>query len=395
MDTEIELLGAPGEPYSSLRQEEDNIPQEVEAQVPETLFKVNEDGTVESEEIKLPETALENEDPEKIKDKPVKKEKPAPAPVVPETKKATKEVGDEEFYQAIGEKLAEWGAISKFDPEKFKSLDGLRAELEAEKEEYHKAQLDKLNPKQRKYLELSKEGVAEDVLEVLLERIDTFRSITSEELSTDKDLARDVYIEGLRKAGFSEARIKKYVQISEESNSLAEDAEESLSQLIEADEKALESEKLKVADKRAKAIKEKEEAEEKLKEAVFSIEAFVPGLPVNDKIKEAVYESITKEVGKTERGLPYNKVGKISSSNQAGFQALLHYYVHLGLFDQNKKGEFTPNLSKLQTYATTRVANTLDAESKVRKGLFQTSSGGEEPDGDESLIERLRRLKQS
>lgn len=394
MDTEIELLGAPGEPYSSLHQDEDNIPQGLETQMPETIFKVNEDGSVDSEEVKLPEIEPEDENLETKKDKPIKKDKPAPT-AVEKPKEVKKEVGDEEFYQAIGEKLAEWGAISKFDPEKFKSLDGLRAELEAEKEEYHKAQLEKLNPKQRKYLELSKEGVAEDVLEVLLDRIETFKSITPEELSTDIDLARDVYTEGLRKAGFSEARIKKYVQISEEANSLAEDAEESLSQLIQADEKALEGEKLKVADKRAKAIKDKEEADEKLKEAVFSIEAFVPGLPVNDKIKEAVYDSITKEVGKTEKGLPYNKVGKISSSNQAGFQALLHYYVHIGLFDQNKKGEFTPNLSKLQAYATTKVANTLDAESKVRKGLFQASYGGEEPDGDESLIERIRRLKQS
>jgi hypothetical protein len=389
---ELSLIEPQDNNYNPLEQEEDNTPISTEVEKPE-VFNIGDNFEVSTVEVD-PEEEDENEEPGKDKPKPEERKPKETSNKAPKNKQEE----DAAFYTSLAATLKEWDIIEEFTEEEFDgSLDSLKELMNKKSEAYHQKKLDELaknlNPIERQKLGLAAEGLQADDLQEALEELEQLKSIDAVEIESNLDLAKSLYRERLIRSGFSKEKADRYVKMAEDANTLTEEAFDS-KEFLEADaQKTVDSKKTEAAAKKEEAKARQLEREEKIKKAVFDPEEFIPGVKVNSKLKEKIYESINKQVATTPDGRPLNSIGALSMSNPAEFQALLHYYKTLGLFNQNDKGQFTPDLSALQKAVSTKVVEKISRESDLRRMSFAQYNTGPDAEAEESLLERIRREK--
>jgi hypothetical protein len=392
-DFEISLIDAGAADYNPLEQQEDNNPISVDEK-PREVFSIDADFNVEAVEPELEEPAKDDEDEPTPDPKKAKAEKAAAAPK--EVK--TDPIEDKEFYTTLAETLKDWQVLEDFSEEEFDgTLESLKGLMDKNKEAYHKKRLDELaanlTPAERQKLNLASEGLRTNELDDAIEELEQLKSIEAVEIETNPELAKNIYRERLLRSGFSKEKAERYVKMAEEANTLTEEAFDSKEFLESEVIKVIDSKKSEVVAAKQKEADRRIEREALLKKAVFEREEFIPGLKLNKTIKEKIYDSINKPIGTGPNGQPLNKVGMLSHSNPAEFQALLHYYTTIGLFNQDDKGNFTPDLTMLKNVAQTKVVNDMQKEASLRRKLFGQYSGGPDAETEESLLERLRRDK--
>ena len=388
-DFEISLIDPGASDFNPLEQAEDNNPISVDEK-PREVFSIDKDFNVEAVEPEL-------EEPEtKEGDEPAAPKKAKTVEPVKEVKSNPEE--DKEFYTTLAETLKNWDVLEDFSEEEFDgTLESLKILMDKNKEAYHQKRLDELSanltPAERQKLNLSSEGIRTNELDEAVEELEQLKSIEDIDIETNPDLAKSIYRERLLRSGFSKEKANRYVKMAEEANTLTEEAFDSKEFLEEQVTKVIDSKKAEAQENRKKEQDRRVERENLLKKAIFEREEFIPGLKVNKALKDKIFESINKPIGTGPNGQPLNKVGMLSHSNPAEFQALLHYYTTIGLFNQDEKGNFTPDLTTLKNVAQTRVVNDMQKEAGLRRKLFGQYSGGPDAETEESLLERLRRDK--
>jgi NADH dehydrogenase/NADH:ubiquinone oxidoreductase subunit G len=170
----------------------------------------------------------------------------------------------------------------------------------------------------------------------------------------------------------SDAKIQKRIQQFSDLDQLQDESIEALADSKEFISTAVEAEKATAKEQSITAEKNRTDSLKSLKEDINSITDLVDGMKLSEKEKTTLYDSMTKAVDKDVNGAPMNRVMVTRAKNPLGFEKLLHYYHSIGLFDMDKEGQLSPDISKIKTGAK---ASMMDELSSALRTSQSASSG--------------------
>lgn len=225
--------------------------------------------------------------------------------------------------------------------------------------EFYKQQLPE---KIRTLIDRYEEGVPfEELLKIKTEqqKLDNVQESTIKE---NVDIQKAIIKHYLTEKGETETRINKHIKRLEELEELEEDALEANVQLKEIYKQKEDSLKEKTVEAERKKETDRIAMLETIKTNINNTQEIIPNLPLREKDKVALMESMTRPIGVDEYGNPISTVLKTRSINPVEFEKVLHYYHLIGLFNFDKKGQFAPDFSKLTADIRTK---TVDKLSKI------------------------------
>lgn len=268
------------------------------------------------------------------------------------------------IYSSLASVLIEQGLLPSLDlnEKSVKNVEDLaevfKSEIQNQAKEYL---ITKIGAQGYEALE---KGVSLQEYQQYSENVNVLDNINDQTLEQDLDLSKKVIYQDYINQGLSEQKalsiLKKIEALGEEQ--ILEDAKLSLASLKETEGKRLE----KIALEREKQAEQEKAQQEKidndLKNAIFNAKEIIPGIKLNKAIKEQVYNSITKPVGKTPDGSVENQLMKERRQNPIDFDTKLYFIYEI------TKG--FKDFSKLVNTAQTSAAQKLEQE--LRKTKFQT-----------------------
>jgi hypothetical protein len=170
----------------------------------------------------------------------------------------------------------------------------------------------------------------------------TLEKITEDTLEDDVTTQKQVVIDYLKRTTkFTEKKINSMVERMEDSGELEDEAKSSLGELKDLLSKEKEEEK-KNMQAQQKMIEENRRREiATLHEKIRSTQEVVPGIKVNDKVRQAVLTSMTQPVGYDQNGNPVNRIVAARMENPMEFELKLHYLFEItkGFTDFTKLAE--------------------------------------------------------
>ena len=269
----------------------------------------NIDGNEEEIEDEVEDEETEQEDPSSKKQPPQSKSKTS-SPLTP--------------YAQL---LIDEGVLPNLDIKKFDgTTDSLKEAMVEEIVGAVESYKDSLPIEIKHLINNYEEGVPfEKLLEI--NKIETdVAKISEESLEEDTNLQKKLVTDYLKKTTkFSETKINKLVEGYEDSGDLEDEAKSSLSEL----QKIVKTEKEKAINE-AKLLKDQNEENRKtelktLHDKIKATEEIIPGLKLNQKVKDNIYSSMTTPVGYDQAGRPVNKIVAARMENPVDFELKLHY----------------------------------------------------------------------
>jgi len=266
--------------------------------------------TPSEEPPKVPETvAEESEAKGKLSDNP---EEHTPSPEDGTT-----------IYSSLATVLQEKGVLPSLAKDTdIKSADDLIGVI---KEEIKTNEFAGLSDRQKRYLEALESGIPDELF------------LEHEKVSTDLNAITDEVIENTEEAGeqLRKGLLKQYFSIKgfspEEADKLTQQQID-LGEDIEFSKKAvgaLKELETQEYNKRLANIEDQRKASEAqfetLKSKVYDTDELIEGIKISKDIKNKVYDTITKVVGKTGQGVPYNALMKFQNENPVEFQHTVSY----------------------------------------------------------------------
>jgi hypothetical protein len=268
-----------------------------------------------------PSTLFDLEEPSEEDVARIKKEEQAPVTKNNNVIKAfAKELIDENILD-----------IDDAELDKIESVDDIK---EALKETVSKREFANLNDNQKEYLELLKAGVPDQVVQQFQININTLKDINEASLENDLELAEELYSIDLKQKGFSEAKIKTYVDRAKEKGVLVEEALDSRDSLIETETKNITAQKEAGLKKQEADKKKHQEKITSLKTALSKEYEVFKGVKLTKVESEKVLNSIFNPSFKDENGNKIDIIKKYSSENPVDFTIRLHYLLLNGFFDK-------------------------------------------------------------
>lgn len=182
-------------------------------------------------------------------------------------------------------------------------------------------------------------------LEKLLEldKIETdVAKVTEETLEEDVTLQKKLVADYLKRTTkFSDTKITKLVDGYEDSGELEDEAKASLTELKSLVTTEKEKEKRNVEVQRREAEEQRKRDLVNLQEKVKTTDEIIPGLKLNEKVKNNVFASMTTPVGYDQAGRPVNKIVAARMENPVEFEIKLHYLFEVtkGFTDFSKLSE--------------------------------------------------------
>ena len=231
----------------------------------------------------------------------------------------------------------------------------------------------------KKFLEIEDAFTDADTAIVMAQRLEFFDNVSESDISENADLQKQMYFEYLKSKNFSDTEAYEAIEEADAIDKLEEKALKALPELRKSAQSVV-----------ATSMKEKEAYQEKLKadyeenyqrlmSTIEEREEFVPGLKLNKLSKEKIKSNITTPVYKDPKnGKEYTSLMYKQMRNPNEFQMLINYYDSIGLFNLDKGGKFTPDISKLKNIAKTKAVSELD---KVlsRENELGTGRGNSNP----------------
>ncbi len=205
----------------------------------------------------------------------------------------------------------------------------------------------------------------------------SYASVTKEQIEAKPETQATLVIHDMMNKGMSEDEANDYVKTLQDvgGDKLKEKA-------FTAQQSLVNTEKLRRQQMVEQADKETAAQEEARKKGLSETEAYInsqtaiiEGLPLTDKGKQDLYKSMTTPVDKDSEGNAISIVGQTRNKDAQRFDMLLNYYHQMGLFNE------TPDLSKLQKVAETKVAKGLDTLVDAPESVFDKSGGTKNADG--------------
>lgn len=317
-----------------------------------------------------PEHSEEDQDDSK-QDTPVAEEIKIPDVVGTEDKDDDTENSDDSTssqpspYSSFAKALFEEGVLPSLDlsQDKVESVEDL---IQAMRKEIEVAKYANLTPTQKDYLKALENGIPEEEIKQVQKGIDTLKSITKEELSSNEALRKELILADFKSKGYDEAKALKLTQRSIDIGEDENDALDALNSLKEAQaqefQKSLQQKEL------DRLAREKESTDNllKFKQLIEDTKEIIPGVKINNKIAEKIFEQATKPVFKLPNGQMVNEVVKAQVENPMEFQMKVNYLFYI------TKG-FT-DFSKIATSQKTKATQELD--DLVKGNTFSPKASG-------------------
>jgi len=226
-------------------------------------------------------------------------------------------------YNNIAKLLKSEGLFDEeMDLKGIKSSDGL---VEALKSELKKNEYSDLSELQSEYLTAIRDGVPEKLFLQHKQVETSYNNITKEMIAGDETLRKNIVMADLTGKGMAPDRAEKFYKTLEESGEDISEASASLDNLKLAEKGRYD---MTVADnnKRIKAAEDKEKDKSKrLKNSVYEIKEIVKDFKITEKLRDKVYEIMTKPVAYSEAGQPMNKMVSDRDKDPVGFDTRLAY----------------------------------------------------------------------
>ena len=226
-------------------------------------------------------------------------------------------------YNRVASLLKEEGLFD--DDMDLKDIKSSNSLVEALKGEIKRSEYSDLSELQSEYLTAIRDGVPENLF-LQHKQVDaSYRNITKEMITSDESLRKNIVMADLTGKGMAVSRAEKFYKTLEESGDDISEASASLDNLI-ANEKARYDETVADNDKRIKAdaTNEKNKAK-RLKNSVYELKEIVKDFKITEKLRDKVYETMTKPVAYSEAGQPMNKMVNDRDKDPVGFDTRLAY----------------------------------------------------------------------
>jgi len=241
------------------------------------------------------------------------------------------------LYSSLAKVLAEEGVLTSFDPKKTK-VETTEDLINAIRDTIKQNEFADLTEEQKLYLEAIRTGLPAQQVAQEQSFLQQLESITSDELEDNQELRKQIIVSDLLNKGIPQEKALKLAQRSIDIGEDVADAAEALGEL-----KAFQKEQMqiKLDAEKVKKAQEVEEAKQQLlkfKEAVMNTKEIIPGLKINNKVAEKVFEQAVKPVHQLPNGQMVNAVVKAKIDDPIGFETKLNYmfYITKGFTDFSK-----------------------------------------------------------
>lgn len=318
---------------------QDNNPNPEPDTVDENKPDPNPDQQEETPSVEIPETVNENEGQEEE----VTEEIPSE-----ETPSSEASNSSQSTLYALVKHLKDEGVLFLDEElEKVESLEDVKAAIVKSN---NKAKYSNLSDTQKRYLDALENGVPVKEYETLEKEISTFEKINKEAISKDAQLQYELIAIDFMNQGIDQEKAMKLAQLS-----VKADGDESVNEA----EKALESIIKFKTDKFKKLIEEKKEKTDidlkTIRESIDKKDKILT-MPVNDNIKNKLFDYMTTKVASDDNGLPLNKLQKFQKDNPVEANILLNY-----LFMVTNEGK---DLGLIKTNTTSSASKELEKKLK-------------------------------
>lgn len=260
----------------------------------------------------------------------------------------------------------------------------IRTEVEAHVQAFKES----LSPAGKNYLDLIEGGVNPDEAKLIVDVESTIESFTQETLSdvnTQKQ-AVEMYLNTLN---MDEQDIKDQLEYLEDTGQLAAKAAGYANKLkdgIAQSKQAAKAEAEKQEQRQRQAAQDQVDA---LKKKVFETKEIIPNKPINDKLKEQLFASMTTAVGKDPNtGQPINAVWAKRAEDPISWEMKIHYLHALGVFDDKWDGI----INSAKTSATKEFEKALQT-TKPASGTSPNHAPAEVQDKTKDLLASFNTFK--
>jgi len=286
---------------------------------------------------------------------------------VAEEEESPEKVGDEEddededtgtsqtsqptLYSSLAKVLAEEGVLTSFDPKSTK-VETSEDLINAIRETIKQNELADLTDDQKVYLEAVRSGMPPEQVANQQSTFKQLESITADEIESNAELRKQlIYNEHIGR-GISPEKAMKLTQRSIDIGEDVSDATESLEELKKAQKQQFEQSILQQKQAEAEKAEKAKQDLLKFKESVMNTKEIIPGLKINNKVAEKVFEQAVKPVHQLPNGQVVNAVVKAKIDDPIGFETKLNYlfYITKGFSD----------FSKIATTQKTKAVQELD-----------------------------------
>lgn len=266
--------------------------------------------------------------------------------------------------------LVDEGILPNFNLEEFDGTpDGLKGAMEKEIVtgiENYKSQL----PEEIKHLVSNyEEGVPLSRLLELDEKRTEYKSIGVDQLTESKDLQKAIMKDYYRNTTkFSDTKIDKLIQTSDDLESLESESKEALTDLISFQDEYEKEEVENAKQMRLQAEETQKQALEEFKTVLEKSDEIIPGLKISKNTKDTLYKTMTTAVAYDQAGNPVNKIAKYRVENPYEFDIKLSY-----LFEITKGFQ---DWSALSTAGRNKASKDFEEAIKRQDHKQSTGKGG-------------------
>ena len=308
-----------------------------------------------------------------------------PAEETVETQTTASNEKREAIYKSLLKEFVEGGILSLEESEELEkipgSLDSIKdlmnktvtKKVENSKEEWKKG----FSGSKKRFLEIEENFDDSDKAIMMAERLDFLESVDEEKIKKNETLQQQLYAESLRSKGFANEKIKELVLDAIALKKLEQKASEALTELKDEASDFIEEAKVAKAQKESQAVEEQKKTFENLIAAVDSKTHFFEDLELNKAVKDKLKANMTTAVytdPKTKK--EYTSLMNKQRQNPVEFEMFINYLDVLGVFNMNKEGKFTPDLSKIKKVVKTQTITELDKliEEESSRGVGRNTS---------------------
>lgn len=236
-----------------------------------------------------------------------------------------------DIYSSFAKVLNEQGLLPSLDLQKDKitSIDDLTELLK--KEIHTQSRQELINKLGEEGVEALEKGVTLAEYQQYKQTVDTLDQVDEDLLEKDIELSKKIILEDYKAQGFNEQRALKLLKKSIDlgADSIIEDAKESLASLKEVQNLNLEKQAEQRKLEQEKIEKQQEKIDNDLKNSIYNSKEIIEGIPASKTIKDKVYNSITKPIGKSPNGNIENKLMKHRREKPVEFDTKLYYLYEL------------------------------------------------------------------
>ncbi|NJN99402.1 MAG: hypothetical protein HC875_37550 [Anaerolineales bacterium] len=245
--------------------------------------------------------------------------------------------------------LQENGLLPGFDLDTIKDLstadqvlkinEAIQKNIEEEKSELVKAEVDSLIEPARKFYEDLKKGVSYEDLRQNATLEEQYGTIQTKDLESNEELQEAIYSNLLSMKGFSEAKVKSLVEIAKEKETLLNESTDGLKEIQAAIKQEREQMRQEAEQRKLQEKEHNEKKQKEIQEKVTSRKEIIPGMELSKTERDQIIKNMTVPIRYMDNGqgrqVPVSKAMDLRLKDPVEFELRLNYFIEKGFFDKD------------------------------------------------------------